>query len=98
MQSQQIEPHQATANRMGASTNGEIVEEKEPPLIQNVGTVGDGKAEPQEPTWNMSPFSEDGSIRADDSWLKGGMRNVQKKDKKMMLARRLGTSVWMTNR
>lgn len=85
MQSQQIEPHQATANRMGASTNEETVEEEEPSLIQNVRTVGDGKAEPQESTWNMSPFSEDGSIRADDSWLKGDMRSVQKKDKKMSL-------------
>jgi len=78
--------HQAAAKEVGAGTSGEIVREEAPPLIQNVRTVGDGKLEPQEPTWNSSPFSEDGSIRADNSWLKDGMRSARKtKDKKQSL-------------
>lgn len=89
--------HQATANRMGASTNEETVEEEEPPLVQNVRTVGDGKAEPQEPTWNMSPFSEDGSIRADDSWLKGDMRSVKKQRQEDELARRLDRNLGLSD-
>lgn len=43
-----------------------------------------GKAEPQEPILNLSPFSEDGSIRADDSWLNGGLRSSKKKKDKRM--------------
>lgn len=75
--------HQATVNEAGASINGEIVRE-EAPFIQDVRTIGVGKAEPQEPTLNLSPFSEDGSIRADDSWLNNGLRSSKKKkDKKM---------------
>lgn len=75
---------QATANEAGAGINGEIVREEEAPFIQDVRTTGVGKAEPQEPILNLSPFSEDGSIRADDSWLNGGLRSSKKKkDKKM---------------
>ena len=66
--------HQATANEVGAGMNGELVREEEAPLVQDVSTSGAGKAEPQEPTLNLSPFSEDGSIRADDSWLNGSLR------------------------
>ncbi len=77
--------HQATANEAGAGINGEIVREEEALFIQDIiRTTGVGKAEPQEPTLNLSPFSEDESIRADDSWLNGGLRSSKKKkDKKM---------------
>ena len=76
--------HQATANEAGAVMNGELFREEEAPFIQDVRTTDVGKAEPHEPTLNLSPFSEDGSIRADDSWLNGGLRSFKKKkDKKM---------------
>ncbi len=76
--------HQTTANKVGAGMNGELVREEEAPLIQDVRTTDAGKAEPQEPILNLSPFSEDGSIRADDSWLNGGLRSSKKKKDKRM--------------
>ena len=39
--------HQATANKVGAGINGEIVREEEVPFIQDVRTTGLGKAQPQ---------------------------------------------------
>jgi len=79
-----MQSHQATANEVEADMNGELLREEEAPLIQDVRITDAGKAEPQEPTLNLSPFNEDGSIRADDSWLNGGLRSSKKKkDKKM---------------
>ena len=46
--------HQATANKVGAGMNGELV------LIQAVRSTGVGKAEPQEPTLNLSLLSDNG--------------------------------------
>ncbi len=71
--------HQATVNEVRAGMNGELVREEGAPLVQDISTTGAGKAEPQEPTLNLSPFSEDGSIRADDSWLNSDLRSSKKK-------------------
>ena len=68
--------HQAAVNEVGAGMNGELVWE-EAPFIQDVRTTDAGKAEPQEPTLNLSPFSGDGSIRADDFWLNGSFEKFQ---------------------
>jgi len=75
-------PRQVTVTEVEAGMNGELLREEEVPLIQDVRTTGAGKAEPQEPTLTLSPFSEDGSIRADDSWLNGGLRSSKKKKDK----------------
>jgi len=59
--------HQTIANKVRASMNEELVREEEASLIQDVRTTDAKKAKLQKPILNLSPFSEDESIRANDS-------------------------------
>ncbi len=70
--------HETIVNEVEAGMNGEFIREQEAPLIEDARTSGAGKAEPREPTLNLSPFTEDGSVRADDSWLNSGLRTSKK--------------------
>jgi len=72
------------ANEVESGMNEELLREEEASLIQDVRTTDVEKAESQEPTLNLSPFSEDESIRADDSWLNDGLRSSKKKKDKNM--------------
>ncbi|KAI9796723.1 MAG: hypothetical protein M1835_003304 [Candelina submexicana] len=68
--------HQAAANEVGAGMNRELIRE-EAPFIQDVRTTDAEKAEPQELILNLSPFSEDESIQADDFWLDSSFEKFQ---------------------
>lgn len=75
--------HEVIVKEVDAGMNGGLIQEQEAPVVQDVRASGAGKAELQKPALNSSPFSEDGSVRADDSWLKMGMRTSKTtKDKK----------------
>jgi len=59
---------------MDAGMNEGLIQEQEASVVQDVKASGAGKAELHEPTLNRSPLREDGSVRADHSWLNNGLR------------------------
>ena len=76
--------HEVTVKGVDADRNGELLQEQEVPVVNDVRALDAGKPEQHELTWKSSPFREDNGIRADDSWLTNGSRTSKpKKDKKM---------------
>ena len=70
---------QVTVNEVEAGMNGERIQEQDSPLTQGVGTCDMREAELHERPTGLSPFKEDGSVRADDSWLNSGFSTSKKK-------------------
>ena len=72
----------ANLNTTATSTYEEVIEEDRWPVPEENEDLDIEQSDWQEASAPLSPFDRNGSLRSDDSWLKGGLKSTKQKKEK----------------